>query len=178
MGFVLTPPFTRDMLRGLRAGERVLVSGTIYTARDAAHQRLIAMLQRGDAPPIPLSGAVVYYVGPCPAGPGRAIGSCGPTTSGRMDGWTPELLRRGLMGMIGKGPRSPAVVQAMKEVGAVYLAATGGAGALLSQSVAACRVVAFADLGTEAIHELTVQDFPAIVAIDAEGRDLYAAAGA
>ena len=157
----------------LRAGDIVRVSGEIYTARDAAHRRLCALLDAGEPLPFSIAGAVIYYAGPCPARPGQAIGACGPTTSGRMDAYAPQLLRAGLAGMIGKGPRRPPVVEAMRETGAVYFTATGGAGALLASRVRKAETVAFEDLGTEAIRRLTVEDFPVIVAIDAHGGNLY-----
>lgn len=170
----ITTPLSPAAARSLRAGEAVRISGSIYTARDAAHARLNDLLLRGEPLPLDLQGAVIYYAGPAPARPGRPIGSCGPTTSERMDRYTPALLARGLRGMIGKGERSPAVVEAMRTNGAVYFAATGGAGALLARCVTAAEPVAFADLGTEAITRLTVVDFPVIVAIDADGNDYYA----
>lgn len=160
-------------LTGLRTGQIVRLSGTILTARDAAHKRLCALLDAQEALPVAISGKLIYYAGPCPPGPNQIIGACGPTTSGRMDAYAPRLLRAGLAGMIGKGPRSQAVIDAMKETGAVYLAATGGAGALLASRVKAARIVAFEDLGTEAIRELYVEDFPAVVAIDCLGSDVY-----
>ena len=170
---ILHTPFTRDDLAGLSVGDTVLLSGTILTARDAAHKRLIALLDAGQPLPVSLAGQAIYYVGPCPAPPGQVIGSCGPTTSGRVDPYTPALLAQGLLGMIGKGQRSSAVIEAMREHGAVYFAATGGAGALIAQCVTAARVVAFEELGAEAIFELTVENFPLIVAIDAQGKNLY-----
>jgi fumarate hydratase subunit beta len=161
-----------DLLK-LRAGDRIELTGVIFTARDAAHKRLTAMLRAGEKPPVSLKGGIVYYAGPCPPRPGQAVGACGPTTSGRMDAYAPELMRAGLRGMIGKGPRSREVVQAMRETGAVYFAATGGAGALLASRVKSARTLAFEDLGTEAIRELYVERFPLIVAIDCVGGDLY-----
>lgn len=166
-------PVTKDLLKRLTAGDEVLLSGVIFTARDAAHQRLIGALRRGKRLPIDPKGAVIYYAGPTPARPGRPIGSCGPTTSSRMDPFTPQLLKRGLAVMIGKGGRSPVVRQAIKRSGSVYLLATGGAGALLARRVVSCRAVAYADLGPEAIWRLEVKDFPAIVGIDTKGRDIY-----
>lgn len=157
----------------LKAGQQVRISGSFLTGRDAAHARLSQLLQKGLPLPIDLSDQTIYYVGPCPAPPGYAVGSCGPTTSGRMDVYTPQLLQAGLRGMIGKGPRSQAVADAICQYGGVYLAAAGGAGALLARCVKQVRTVAFADLGTEAIHEFTVQSFPATVAIDAAGGNLY-----
>jgi len=170
----LRPPLDADRVRGLRAGDRVLLSGVIYTARDAAHKRLVEAHDRGEPLPVELSGQVIYYVGPCPPKPGQAIGSAGPTTSGRMDPYTPALIRLGLRAMVGKGLRGPQVVEAMKQYGAVYLVATGGAGALLARRIKAAEVVAYPDLGPEAIYRLEVEEFPTIVAIDAQGNDLYA----
>lgn len=169
----LTAPLGSDAAAALRAGESVRISGVIYTARDAAHARLAALLAAGAELPFPLAGAVIYYCGPTPARPGRPIGACGPTTSSRMDPYAPALMAHGLAGMIGKGERSPEVVAAMKRHGAVYFAATGGAGALLARSVTAAEVVAFPELGAEAVFRLTVHEFPAVVAIDATGRDYY-----
>ena len=160
-------------LETLRAGDSVLLSGTIYTGRDAAHKRLCALVAEGKPLPFDIRGQVIYYAGPCPAKPGDAIGSCGPTTSYRMDAYAPTLCDLGLIGMIGKGQRSPAVIDAIRRNGGVYFAATGGAGALIAGSVKAARVIAFEDLGTEAIRELQVEDLPLIVAIDSEGGNLY-----
>lgn len=171
----LTPPLTAEQVRDLRAGDRVLLSGVIYTGRDAAHKRLVEAMQRGESLPVNLAGQVIYYVGPCPAKPGQAIGSAGPTTSGRMDTYAPAIMQAGLRAMVGKGLRGQAVVDAMKEHGVVYLVSTGGAGALLARRITAAEVVAYADLGPEAIYRLEVKDFPTIVAIDAHGGDLYAA---
>ena len=171
----LVMPFLDEAISSLRAGESVLVSGQIYTGRDAAHKRLCALLDAGEPLPVPLRGRAIYYAGPCPAKPGDPIGACGPTTSYRMDAYAPRLMREGLRVMIGKGFRSPEVIAAMRETGSVYLAATGGAGALIAQCVRDARVLAFDDLGTEAIRELTVENLPLIVAIDAQGNDLYAA---
>jgi fumarate hydratase subunit beta len=169
----ITTPITEEDSRRLRAGDRVLLSGVIYTGRDAAHKRLVDLLQTGQELPVDLRGQVIYYVGPAPARPGRVIGSAGPTTSGRMDAYAPLLIAKGLRGMIGKGLRNQAVVDAMKEHGAVYFGATGGAAALLARRVVSCEVVAYEDLGTEAIHRLVVEDFPLIVINDAWGGDLY-----
>lgn len=166
-------PMNEETRQALRAGDRVLLSGLIYTARDAAHQRMTEALLRGEDLPIPLADATIYYAGPTPASPGRPIGSIGPTTSGRMDGFTPRLLDLGLHAMIGKGPRSEEVLEAMKRNKAVYFAAVGGAGALIAKTVLEARPVAYDDLGTEAILALTVENFPAIVAIDSTGRNLY-----
>lgn len=166
-------PLTREEALALRAGDQVLLSGTIYTARDAAHKRMCELLERGEALPLPIEDAVIYYVGPTPAPASQVIGSAGPTTSSRMDAYAPRLIRLGLRGMIGKGLRSPDVVAAMKEYGAVYFGATGGAGALAARSVIENRPVAYEDLGSEAIHRLTVRDMPLTVIIDAYGGNLY-----
>ena len=169
----LTTPFTKDKIKDLKAGDSVLITGTIYTARDAAHERMTTNFKNGIPFPIDLTDNVIYYAGPCPAKPGEVIGSCGPTTAGRMDAYTPMLLDNGLGCMIGKGARSKEVVDAMKKYGAVYIGAVGGAGALISQCVKKCEVVDYADLGSEAIHRLEVVDFPGIVIIDSEGNNLY-----
>ena len=170
----ITIPLIDAQIRSLRAGDSVLLSGRIYTGRDAAHKRLCALLSEGKPLPVPVRDRAIYYAGPCPAKPGDPIGSCGPTTSYRMDAYAPALMREGLRVMIGKVFRSPEVIEAMKETGSVYLAATGGAGALIAQCVKSARVLAFDDLGTEAIRELVVEDFPLIVAIDSLGNNLYA----
>jgi fumarate hydratase subunit beta len=170
----LQPPLSDEDVRQLRIGDRVYLSGTLYTARDAAHKRMIQALDRGDEIPVPLQGAVIYYVGPTPAPQGRPIGSAGPTTSYRMDPFAPRLYSLGLKATMGKGRRSPEVKQALRDYGGVYLAATGGAGALLSQCITGARIIAYEDLGPEAVRELTVQDFPAVVANDAHGGELYA----
>ena len=164
---------TRERVAQLRAGDRVLLSGTVYTARDAAHKRIFALLDEGGAPPFPLDGAVIYYAGPTPAQQGLAVGSCGPTTSGRMDPFAPRLLDLGLRAMIGKGERSPEVLDAIKRNGAVYFAAVGGAGALIAQRVEDAQVIAFDDLGCESVKRMEVRDLPLTVAIDALGNDLY-----
>ncbi len=169
----LSTPFTEESVRALRAGDRVLLSGVVYTGRDAAHKRLFELLQAGKELPVDLRGQVIYYVGPAPAKPGQVIGSAGPTTSGRMDAYAPALISYGLRGMIGKGLRGPAVTEAMAENGAVYFAATGGAAALLARCVVSCEIVAYEDLGTEAIRKLVVEDLPLIVANDACGGDFY-----
>jgi len=162
----------QDIVR-LKAGDRVLLTGVLYTARDAAHKRLVEALERGEKLPIDLKGQVLYYMGPSPAPPGKVIGSAGPTSAYRMDRYTPRLLQAGLRGMIGKGPRSEKVREALKQHKAVYLAATGGAGALLSQRILKAEVVAYADLGPEAIRKLEVKDLPALVINDTHGGDLY-----
>jgi fumarate hydratase subunit beta len=166
-------PLTREKTAPLKAGDTVLLSGIIYTARDAAHKRLDTLLDERKPLPFPLEDACIYYAGPTPAAPGRAIGSAGPTTSYRMDTWAPRLLMLGLRGMIGKGQRSDEVIRAMQWAGAVYLGAIGGAGALLSECIVSAETIAFEDLGTEAIRKLTVKDFPATVVIDRWGENLY-----
>lgn len=173
MTLSLEIPATKHQIATLRAGDRVLLSGTLYTARDAAHKRMIEALDRGEPLPFPVEGAFVYYAGPSPAKPGQVIGAAGPTTSYRMDEFAPRLLDIGLLAMIGKGDRSPQVVEAIKRNGAVYFAAVGGAGALIAKSVKQVETVAYQDLGAEAITKLTVKDFPVIVAIDSQGHDLY-----
>lgn len=157
----------------LSIGDMVSLSGKLYTARDAAHARLLALLAEGKELPFDLSGQIIYFTGPTPAPPGRPIGSAGPTTSYRMDSMSPALIERGLRGMIGKGKRSPEVVAAMKAHKAVYFATTGGAGALISEKIKASRIVAFEDLGPEAVRELVVENFPVVVVNDCAGRDLY-----
>ena len=169
----ITLPLTKEKAAGLSCGDTVYLSGELYTGRDAAHKRLCELLEQGKPLPFPVHDACLYYVGPSPARPGQVIGSAGPTTSYRMDSYAPALLRLGLRGMIGKGARSPEVIRAMQEAGAVYLAAIGGAGALLSSCIKTCTVIAFEDLGAEAIHHLVVENFPAVVAIDAQGKNLY-----
>ena len=156
----------------LRAGQRVLLSGVCYTSRDAAHKRITEMLDRGEQPPYDLKGAAIYYAGPTPAPKGLPIGSCGPTTSGRMDHFTPRFLDLGLKAMIGKGKRSPEVVQAIQRNGAVYFCAIGGAGALAAQCVESMEVIAFEDLGCESVKRLVLKDFPLIVAIDCVGGNI------
>lgn len=173
MANIIHAPLRQEELATLRAGDSVLLTGTIYTGRDAAHKRLCAMVERGEALPFDIRNQVIYYAGPCPAKPGDAIGSCGPTTSYRMDAYAPMLCDLGLIGMIGKGQRGNEVVSAICRNGGVYFAATGGAGALIASSVKAARAIAFEDLGTEAIRELQVENLPLIVAIDAWGGNLY-----
>lgn len=158
-----------DRARDLRAGQRVLLSGTAYTSRDAAHKRITEMLSRGEEPPYPLEGAAIYYAGPTPAPEGLPIGSCGPTTSARMDPYTPRFLDLGVKCMIGKGKRSGEVIEAMKRNGAVYLCAIGGAGALAARCITECEVIAFEDLGCESVKRLTLRGFPLIVGIDSLG---------
>lgn len=166
-------PLTKDKLSSLHAGDMIYLTGTIYTARDAAHKRMDDALNRGEALPFDIKDQTIYYMGPSPASGGRPIGAAGPTTAGRMDKYTPRLLDLGLKGMIGKGRRSSEVKEAVVRNGAVYFAAIGGAGALLSQTIKAAEVIAYEDLGTEAIRKLTVEDFPCIVVLDAYGNDLY-----
>jgi fumarate hydratase subunit beta len=166
-------PLTREKAAALKAGDSVLLTGTIYTGRDAAHKRFIELLDAGKPLPFPIEDAVIYYVGPTPTPPGGVIGSCGPTSSYRMDAFAPRLLELGLRGMIGKGKRSPAVIEAMKKAGAIYFGAIGGAAALIAGSVKECEVIAFDDLGPEAVRRLRVENFPAVVVIDSTGRNLY-----
>lgn len=169
----LVPPLTDADVIKLEIGDKVLVSGVIYTARDAAHKRLLDLLEAGKPLPMEIQGQILYYVGPSPARPGRVIGAAGPTTAYRMDSYAPTLIRLGLKAMIGKGKRSPEVIAALQEYKAVYLGATGGAGALISQCIKDAKVIAFPELGPEAIHRLEVVDLPAIVINDCQGRDLY-----
>ena len=169
----ITTPLTTEIVESLRAGDEVQISGVIYQARDAAHKRLVALIESGEPLPFELQGAVVYYMGPSPAKPGHVIGSAGPTTSGRMDAYAPTLMAHGLKGMIGKGLRTPEVKQAMVEHKAVYFAATGGAGALLAQRIVGNETIAYPELGAEAVARLEVKDFPAIVVNDCYGADLY-----
>ncbi len=166
-------PLQKEEIKNLKAGDFVYISGIVYSARDAAHKRMDEALKSGQPLPIPMEDQVIYYLGPSPAREGRVIGSAGPTTSGRMDKYAPKLLDLGLKGMIGKGKRNADVRDAMIRNGAVYFAAIGGAGALLSKCIKASEVVAYEDLGTEAIRKLEVEDFPAIVVMDAEGNSLY-----
>jgi len=169
----LSPPLSEEDAAALRCGDRVLLTGVLYTARDAAHARLVALLDEGKDLPFDAAGQIIYYVGPTPAKPGAVIGSAGPTTSGRMDTYAPAMMAAGLKGMIGKGSRSAEVRETMSRHKAVYFAATGGAGALLSQRIVKAEVVAYEDLGPEAIRRLEVKDFPVIVVNDAHGGDLY-----
>ena len=170
---ILEAPFTNEMIRSLRVGDMVYISGTIYTARDAAHKRLAEMLQNGDAMPFDFQGQVVYYAGPCPAKPGKPIGSVGPTTGGRMDAYSPLLIEQGLKVMIGKGSRNEQVIKAIKKHTGIYFAAIGGAAALMAQCVKSAEIIAFDDLGTEAIRKLQIEELPVIVAIDSEGNNVY-----
>lgn len=166
-------PLTIATVKDLRAGDSVLISGIIYTGRDLAHKRLTDAIKAGEKLPFDLNGAVIYYVGPSPARPGQVIGSAGPTTSYRMDSYSPLLMEKGMRGMIGKGNRTPPVIEAMQRYGAVYFAAVGGAGALIARSIKGAKVIAYEDLGPEAVRELVVEDFPAIVINDMYGGDLY-----
>jgi len=170
---IITTPLSRKEARTLRCGEPVLLSGVIYTARDAAHARLLESVQLGEPLPFSIENAIVYYVGPTPSKPGDVIGSAGPTTSGRMDAFAPTMIALGQTGMIGKGTRRPEVIAAMREHGAVYFGAIGGAGALLARCIETVEVIAYEDLGTEAIRKLTVREMPLTVIIDSEGNDLY-----
>lgn len=173
MEYTFTTPLTREKAAVLRAGDTVLLSGTVYTARDAAHKRMCALLAEGKPLPFDPRDAVIYYAGPTPAPAGRVIGSVGPTTSGRMDAYAPALLRLGVTGMIGKGARSKAVLAAMRETGSVYFAAVGGAGALIAACVEHVETVCWEDLGSEAVRRLTVRGLPLTVAADSVGGDLY-----
>lgn len=166
-------PFYADIVKELKAGDYVYLTGTIYTARDAAHKRMYEALQNGETLPFDIEGNVIYYMGPSPAREGRPIGSAGPTTASRMDKYTPALLELGMCGMIGKGRRTEAVRESMMKNQAVYFAAVGGAGALLSKSILQAEVIAYEDLGTEAIRKLEIKDFPVIVVMDCEGNNLY-----
>ncbi len=169
----LEVPYDKETARKLRAGDYVYLTGTIYTARDAAHKRMDETLDNGEKLPFDIEGNVIYYMGPSPAREGRAIGSAGPTTASRMDKYAPRLINLGLAGMIGKGKRSEAVKSAMIKNGAIYFAAVGGAGALLSKAIKSSEVIAYDDLGTEAIRRLTVESFPVVVVMDSQGNNLY-----
>ncbi|HPD00759.1 MAG TPA: Fe-S-containing hydro-lyase [Acetivibrio sp.] len=173
MKYTLEAPFDDEKIKMLKAGDTVRINGIIYTARDAAHKKMISLINEGKSLPFDIRNQIIYYVGPCPARPGEVIGSAGPTTSSRMDAYAPKLIELGLKGMIGKGLRSKAVVDAMKTYNAVYLGAIGGAGALIARSIVAQDIIAFPELGTEAIRKLTVKDFPVVVIIDSNGDDLY-----
>lgn len=166
-------PITREMARTIKSGESCLLSGVIYTARDAAHKRLVELLEKGEKLPFDIENATIYYVGPTPAKPDQVIGSAGPTTSYRMDAYSPALIAAGETGMIGKGKRGSAVIEAMKKHGAVYFAAIGGAGALLSSCIKSAEVVCYEDLGAEAVRRLVVEDLPVVAVIDSEGSNLY-----
>lgn len=169
----INTPLTHECVKGLRAGNMVEITGYVYTARDAAHQKLMELIHAGKELPFEIKDQIVYYVGPCPAPEGKMIGSAGPTTSGRMDKYAPKLIELGMTGMIGKGQRSAAVVEAMQKHGAVYFGAIGGAGALISKCIKKSELIAFPELGTEAVRKLTVEEFPAVVVIDAYGSNLY-----
>ena len=166
-------PFTREMARELKSGDSCLITGTIYTARDAAHKRLCELVEQGKPLPLDVENSIIYFVGPTPAKPGQAIGSAGPTTAYRMDAYSPTMIRIGQTGMIGKGKRNDEVIAAMKEHGAVYFGAIGGCGALLSKCIKKAEVIAYDDLGAEAIRKLEVENFPVVVIIDSEGNNLY-----
>ena len=169
----ITAPLTEEVVRSLHAGDHVLLSGTVYTARDAAHLRMMECLQKGEPLPIDPEGSVIYYAGPTPTPPGRPVGSIGPTTSTRMDASTPTLLALGLRGMIGKGQRGEAVMRAMREHPAVYFAAVGGAAALMASCVTSCEVIAWDDLGPESVKRLTLKDLPLVVAADCYGQEAF-----
>lgn len=173
MAIKINTPLTREKARELKAGDSCLISGIIYTARDAAHKRLCELIAQNKPLPLDVKNSIVYFVGPTPAKPGEAIGSAGPTTSYRMDAYSPDLIKLGQTGMIGKGKRGPKVIEAMKKYGAVYFGAIGGCGALLSKCIKKAEVVAYDDLGAEAIRKLEVEDFPVVVVIDSEGNNLY-----
>ena len=173
MAIKIKAPLTRSEARELRAGDSCLLCGTIYTARDAAHKRLCELTEQGRELPFDIRDSVIYFVGPTPAQPGQVIGSAGPTTSYRMDAYSPSLIALGQTGMIGKGKRGPEVIEAMKEHGAVYFGAIGGCGALLSECIKSSQLVAYEDLGAEAIRRLEVEDFPVVVVIDSRGNNLY-----
>ena len=170
---VIQTPLTREMARTLKSGESCLITGTIYTARDAAHKRLCELVAQGKELPFDAKDSIIYFVGPTPAKPGQAIGSAGPTTSYRMDAYSPTMIAQGQTGMIGKGKRGEAVVDAMRQYGAVYLGAIGGLGALLGKCVKKAEVIASPDLGAEAVRRLEVENFPVVVVIDSEGNNLY-----
>ncbi len=173
MAISIKTPLNREDVRKLKAGDSCLISGVIYTARDAAHKRLCELVAAGKELPLDVKDSIIYFVGPTPAKPGQAIGSAGPTTSYRMDAYSPILIKEGQTGMIGKGKRGPEVIEAMKEHGAVYFGAIGGCGALLSKCIKKAEIIAYEDLGAEAIRRLEVEDFPVIVIIDSEGNNLY-----
>ncbi|MBR4874373.1 MAG: Fe-S-containing hydro-lyase [Clostridia bacterium] len=166
-------PFDKEVLKSLKIGDNITVSGVLYTARDAAHKRIDEAIKKGEKLPFDIEGETIYYAGPCPAKPGRVIGSCGPTTSSRMDTYTPRLLDLGLVAMIGKGDRSDEVISSIKKNGAVYFAAIGGAGALYSECIKSVEVIAYEDLGPESVKKLVVENMPLTVVIDTRGNDLY-----
>lgn len=169
----LTTPLTYDQIKDLKAGDQVSITGIIYSARDAAHKNMVDALKENQPLPIDVEGQIIYYAGPTPAKPGKVIGSCGPTTSGRMDAYSPQMMEQGLKGMIGKGPRSKEVIESMKKNGAVYFAAIGGAAALIADTIKKVDIVAYEELGPEAIRCMEVNDYPCIVAVDSKGNDLY-----
>ncbi len=173
MEHILTEPFTKDKVKEYRAGDRVLITGTIYTARDAAHKRIVEMLDRGERPPFDIENSIIYYVGPTPAKPGMPIGSAGPTTSYRMDAYAPRLLDLGQLAMIGKGQRDESVCEAVVRNGAIYFAAIGGAAALMARQIRSAEVIAFEELGAEAVRRLYVEELPLTVVLDSAGGDLY-----
>lgn len=173
MATKITTPLTRDTVKTLKSGDSCLITGTIYTARDAAHKRLCELINKGEPLPLDIKDSIIYFVGPTPAKPGEIIGSAGPTTSYRMDAYSPDLIKLGLTGMIGKGKRNDKVIDAMKTHGAVYFGAIGGCGALLSKCIKKCEIIAYDDLGAEAIRKLYVEDFPVVVIIDSNGNNLY-----
>ena len=173
MAISIKAPLTKEQARQLKSGDSCLISGVIYTARDAAHKRLCALADEGKELPFPVKDATIYYVGPTPAKPGQVIGSAGPTTSGRMDAYAPTMMSVGARGMIGKGARLPEVVEAMKEHSGVYFGAIGGAGALLAKCIKSAELIAYEDLGAEALRKLYVEDMPLVVIIDSEGNNLY-----
>lgn len=173
MEHILTEPFTKDKVKEYRAGDRVLITGTIYTARDAAHKRIVEMLDRGERPPFDIENSIIYYVGPTPAKPGMPIGSAGPTTSYRMDAYAPRLLDLGQLAMIGKGQRDESVCEAVVRNGAIYFAAIGGAAALMARQIRSAEVIAFEELGAEAVRRLYVEELPLTVVLDSVGGDLY-----
>ena len=169
----LTLPLTKEQIKDLHAGDSVTISGYIYTARDCAHKRLTEMIAAGEELPFDIKDAIIYYAGPCPAKPGYASGSCGPTTSARMDAYAPTMMSVGARGMIGKGARLPEVVEAMKKYSGVYFGAIGGAGALLARCIKKAELIAYEDLGAEALRKLYVEDMPLFVIIDSQGNNLY-----
>lgn len=173
MAKIINTPLTDEAINGLKAGDRILLNGVIYTGRDVAHKRLVELIKKGEELPMDIRNQTIYYVGPCPTKPGQVIGSAGPTTSGRMDAYAPLLMEKGLKGMIGKGIRNQQVVDAIIKYNCVYFAAIGGAGALLAEAIKEAEIIAFPDLGAEAIYKLRVENFPVTVIIDNEGNDLY-----
>jgi len=169
----ISAPIDNIVVQDLKSGDKVLINGTIYAARDAAHKKMVEMLERGEELPFDVEGQIIYYVGPCPEKPNEIIGSAGPTTSGRMDKYAPTLIKLGLKGMVGKGARDESVVDAMKKYKSIYFGAIGGLGALISKRIVSQEIIAFPELGAEALRKMKVKDFPAIVVIDSEGNNLY-----